>query len=677
MEHYDIGTMRPAVYGINELEQDAAAGCEQIQQQVLRGILLLHEKTEYLQRYNLGPTSTAEDFKALHPVCDYPHFREWVEREASGEAERTSNQILCAEKIFQFLLSSGTTSGRKLIPETVGSMTRSVRFGQLTKTLIQRHFGAESTDHSLRLVNCSAPQILPGGLPAIPIVTGLINLALKYDLPRVLREDCSPPEVYTHTLHDEASYCHVLCALAARGKLTALRTTFAVTLVTALTDLELNWAQFMHDIRTGTVSEERISSAVVRDAVARRIGANPGLADALEAEFREGFEGIVPRIWPRVKFVECIFTGPMTGYVAPLRRFTGPDLPLVSLTYACSESLVGVNVDLRDEPSSVRYTLLPREAFWEFIPVDESDVDGQTGNRSVEDGTAFVGESGSRWAETDDDLGRGAGKQSGGERESKAQSNGNGTDCHGNANGSADEATSENGSITGETESSENPIGVACVKTVGMHELELGRCYEVVLTNWAGLYRYRLEDVIKVEGFLQSLPQVSFQYRRGVLSIQGATEHMTEKDLTGAVLETAEGLALTGRQLVEYTTAVDTGCVPPRYTVFAEIVRLRKDASDNVKLDLESLAASLDAALSRRNSLYENSIKKHELSPLEVCLVKPSTFEELFRYRVKEHGIDAGQYKVPRCIKSQELREIFKRATIGSSLAVSHWCERQ
>lgn len=138
-----------------------------------------------------------------------------------------------------------------------------------------RHFGADSTDHSLRLVNCSAPQILPGGLPAVPIVTGLINLALKYDLPRVLREDCSPPEVYTHTLYDEASYCHVLCALAARDKLTALRTTFAVTLVTALTDLELNWAQFLHDIRTGTVSEKRVSSAAVREAVARRTGLIP------------------------------------------------------------------------------------------------------------------------------------------------------------------------------------------------------------------------------------------------------------------------------------------------------------------------------------------------------------------------------------------------------------------
>lgn len=99
-----------------------------------------------------------------------------------------------------------------------------------------------------------------------------------------------------------------------------MRTTFAATMVTALTDLELNWAQYLHDLRTGTVSEARVSSEATREGAAKRIGANPELADELEAEFRKGFEGIVPRVWPKVKFIECIFTGPMTTYVGPLRR---------------------------------------------------------------------------------------------------------------------------------------------------------------------------------------------------------------------------------------------------------------------------------------------------------------------------------------------------------------------
>lgn len=304
--------------------------------------------------------------------------------------------------------------------------------------------------------------------------------------------------------------------------------------------------------------------------------------------------------------------------------------------------------------------------------MDESNGNGGTGNGRVENGALSEGESGNRVG-TCDEPGRGAGEESRGEKTVEAHSNGNGTDHDGNANGSVHRATGENGAVMNGTDSTGNGKGAAHVKTMGLHELELGRCYEVLLTNWAGLYRYRLEDVVKVEGFLHSLPQVSFQYRRGVLSIQGATEHMTEKDLTGAVLETGEGLSLTGRRLMEYTTAVDTDCVPPRYTVFMEIALASQDVPET-ELDLEHLAASLDAALSRRNSLYENSVKKHELSPLEVCPVKPGTFEELFRYRVKEHGIDAGQYKVPRCIKTQELRVIFKRATIGRSLAGSNWC---
>ena len=38
-------------------------------------------------------------------------------------------------------------------------------------------------------------------------------------------------------------------------------------------------------------------------------------------------------------------------------------------------------------------------------------------------------------------------------------------------------------------------------KTYCIHELKINECYEIMITNYAGLYRYRLGDVIKVLGF--------------------------------------------------------------------------------------------------------------------------------------------------------------------------------
>src|SRR5262249_25945009 len=40
------------------------------------------------------------------------------------------------------------------------------------------------------------------------------------------------------------------------------------------------------------------------------------------------------------------------------------------------------------------------------------------------------------------------------------------------------------------------------------HELEVGRCYEVIVTTGGGLYRYRLGDLVEVTGFENECPLI-------------------------------------------------------------------------------------------------------------------------------------------------------------------------
>jgi hypothetical protein len=47
----------------------------------------------------------------------------------------------------------------------------------------------------------------------------------------------------------------------------------------------------------------------------------------------------------------------------------------------------------------------------------------------------------------------------------------------------------------------------------GAEELETGRTYEVLLTTSGGLYRYRLKDLVRVEGFHHATPILRFQGR--------------------------------------------------------------------------------------------------------------------------------------------------------------------
>jgi hypothetical protein len=50
------------------------------------------------------------------------------------------------------------------------------------------------------------------------------------------------------------------------------------------------------------------------------------------------------------------------------------------------------------------------------------------------------------------------------------------------------------------------------------HQLQRGRCYEVVLSNGGGLWRYRLGDVVECTGAVHATPSLRFVGRAGVVS---------------------------------------------------------------------------------------------------------------------------------------------------------------
>ncbi len=70
-------------------------------------------------------------------------------------------------------------------------------------------------------------------------------------------------------------------------------------------------------------------------------------------------------------------------------------------------------------------------------------------------------------------------------------------------------------------------------------EVKPGELYEVVLTNFSGLYRYRLGDVVRVAGFLGESPIVEFVLRKNQL-LNVAGEKMSILQAEGAVRRLAK-----------------------------------------------------------------------------------------------------------------------------------------
>jgi hypothetical protein len=142
------------------------------------------------------------------------------------------------------------------------------------------------------------------------------------------------------------------------------------------------------------------------------------------------------------------------------------------------------------------------------------------------------------------------------------------------------------------------------------HELTCGSEYSVVMTTGGGLYRYRLGDRIRVDGFVESTPSISFLGRDDRVS-DLCGEKLSEPFVATA-LEHLFGDALPPFVLL----APECSVGGPAYTLFAEV---RPE-------EQEKLAERLETEL-RRNPHYAWCVDLGQLRPARVVRVGPGAHQ--------------------------------------------------
>lgn len=181
------------------------------------------------------------------------------------------------------------------------------------------------------------------------------------------------------------------------------------------------------------------------------------------------------------------------------------------------------------------------------------------------------------------------------------------------------------------------------------------------LIFFAGLYRYRVGDILMVTGFHNNAPQFRFVYRRNVvLSID--TDKTNEEDLLKAVTEAKlliEPLVL----LTEYTAYADTCSIPGHYVLFWELKSKGSNSLPELDTDImEQCCSKVEESL---DSVYRRCRKKdNSIGPLEIRVVKHGTFDALMDFSVSR-GSSVNQYKTPRCIKSEEAINLLDSKVVG------------
>ncbi|XP_030443503.1 jasmonoyl--L-amino acid synthetase JAR4-like isoform X1 [Syzygium oleosum] len=177
-------------------------------------------------------------------------------------------------------------------------------------------------------------------------------------------------------------------------------------------------------------------------------------------------------------------------------------------------------------------------------------------------------------------------------------------------------------------------------KPVGLTEVKVGQEYEILVTNSAGFYRYRLGDMVKVVGFHNSTPELQFICRRNLLLTINIDKN-TEKDLQLAVEAAANLLAEDKREVVDFTSHVDLSKEPGHYVIFWEI---NGEASDDT---LKECCNCLDRSFV--DAGYVSSRKVNTIAPLELRVLRRGTFQKILDHYLGL-GAAVSQFKTPRCV---------------------------
>lgn len=174
-------------------------------------------------------------------------------------------------------------------------------------------------------------------------------------------------------------------------------------------------------------------------------------------------------------------------------------------------------------------------------------------------------------------------------------------------------------------------------KTLLINELKVGEKYEIVITNYAGLYRYRLGDIVNVVSYYNDSPEIEFVCRKNQV-LNMVSEKTNEQQLTTAIKNSMKKF-----NLMDYTTIPDNSITPGRYVFYCEFKE--KLSKEEVNL----LEKKLDKELRKSNLAYDRARNNKKLGEIKIIVLKNDTFKLVSEALFKK-GVSKNQIKIPRVI---------------------------
>ncbi|NRB06082.1 MAG: GH3 auxin-responsive promoter family protein [Richelia sp.] len=181
-------------------------------------------------------------------------------------------------------------------------------------------------------------------------------------------------------------------------------------------------------------------------------------------------------------------------------------------------------------------------------------------------------------------------------------------------------------------------------KTLLPQELQVGQYYRVLVTNYSGLYRYDIGDVVEVVGFFNQAPLISFRHRVGGL-LSSTTEKTNEFHAIQVMQQLQREFDL---PLENFCVTLSEHEIPAHYLLNIELIpgyELREP---------ERFLTEFDQKLQQANVSYQDKRKKNVVPSPRLRILAPGSFAQI-RQRFLKKGISDSQFKFAHISEDRQI----------------------
>lgn len=182
-----------------------------------------------------------------------------------------------------------------------------------------------------------------------------------------------------------------------------------------------------------------------------------------------------------------------------------------------------------------------------------------------------------------------------------------------------------------------------------LHELEVGKDYEMIVSNFSGLYRYRVEDVVHITRMFNNTPECEFLYRRNLM-MNVANEKTTVDMVNAAIHNTTKEM---GVEFNGFSFYPDFSTKPPRYTL---LIELKDGALDEE--GRQKFIETMDHQFDEINEKYYKYRRWGMLNRPEVLFLKEKTYSDYNKF-LADKGVVLNQIKPVTVINNEEREKYF------------------